>query len=114
MEKYQAIIYEKRISLSKNKIVNNIKDVFNKNKNMASYSVYLSSHMLDEIFNNYLLQYVGKIDIDDKITIRETLEKALNLKLSDLMNEIELNDMYNFSREYIEILIKKPSFNSLI
>lgn len=108
MEKYQSVIYEKRLSLSKNRICNKITDLFNLNKNLASYSVFLSSYMLDEIFNNYLLQYVGKIDIHDKVTIRETIQKALNLNLNDLMNEMELNDMYNHSKEYIELLLSIP------
>ena len=92
-QKYQAIIYEKRISLSKNKIVNNIKDLFNKNKNMASYSVYLSSYMLDEIFNNYLLEYVGKIDIDDK------LEKLIET-MNDCIDRINNDE----NTEFVEII----------
>ena len=89
----------------KKRLVHNIKNVFEKNQQMACYSVFLSPYMLDEIFNCYLVSYVGKIDLNDKETIRELLERALGINLNDLMNEIELSELYTYSKEYIQLLI---------
>jgi hypothetical protein len=41
-----------------------------------------------------LFQYVGKVNLDDKETIRIMLENSLGINLNDLMSEIEFTEMY--------------------
>lgn len=100
------------VNTEKKIIVHNIKHLFEKNNELASYSIFLSTCVLDEIFNLYLIQYVGKVDLDDKENIRIMLENALRLNLNDLMNEIELLDMYNFSKQYIQLMITGSGYPS--
>lgn len=93
------------IKAEKKRLVQNIKAIFENNNQLASYSVFLSTYVLDEIFNCYLAQYVGRVDLNDKETIRNMLENALGINLNDLMNEIELLELYNYSKQYIQLLI---------
>lgn len=93
------------IQSQKKLLVNNIKYLFEQNRNMACYSMFLCETMFDMIFETYLKQYLNKIDLDDKQTIRNMLENILQIKLTDYMNDFELNEMHIYSKNYIELLI---------
>ena len=93
------------IENEKKRLVHNIKNVFEKNMNLACYSIFLSTYFFDELFNSYLKQYIGKINIDDTNKIRDMIEKTLVLDLDKLMNEIELIELYNYSKQYIILLM---------
>lgn len=95
------------INESKKLIVHNIKNIFEKNNNLACYSIFLTTFFFDTIFESYLQSYVGKVNINDKNIIRNMIEKTLDIKLNDYMNEIELLEMYNYCKSYILILMKE-------
>ena len=100
-----TIGYNNDIANEKKLLIQNIRYLFDQNKNMACYSMFLNEMMFDMIFQTYLKQYLGKINLDDKNTIRNMLETILQIKLTDYMNEFELNEMHIHCKNYIQLLI---------
>ena len=93
------------IDTQKKIIVHNIKNLFEKNYNLACYSIFLTTYFFDSLFECYLQSYVGKVNLDDKDKIKDLIENTLDINLNEYMNEIELIEMYNYCKNYIIILI---------
>jgi len=91
---------------TKKQIVHKIKYIFEKNDNLACYTMFLSITTFDAIFETYLTEYIG-VDLNDVEFIKSKLEAVLDLKLSDFLNLDDLFQMYFLCKEYIEILLKK-------
>lgn len=105
VKKIYTVDCKNDIQSQKKLLVNNIKYLFEQNRNMACYSMFLNEMMFDMIFETYLKKYLNKIELDDKETIRNMLENILQIKLTDYMNDFELNEMHIYSKNYIELLI---------
>jgi hypothetical protein len=95
--------------MSKTELCNFIKDIFQKNKLLSSYSFLINTYFLDGIFTMHLKQYVSQIDLDDIPTIRNVLESSLQIKLDDYFSEDELDDLYFNSKKYIQFLLENEN-----
>ena len=73
----------------KSELCNFIKDIFQKNKLLSSYSFLINTFFLDGIFMMHLKQYVGQIDLDDIPTIKNVLETSLQIKLEECLQKMK-------------------------
>lgn len=101
---------EKNIQDTKLEIVSEIKDIFNKNKFLSSYSGYLSTYFFDVLFEDYIQEYVNKIDENDIQTIKEIIEKSLDMKLNEFLKSDELLELYVLAKQYIHTLLINKTY----
>lgn len=91
----------------KNELVKKIKVIFDNNAFLSVYSGFLCSYLFDSIFENYVQNYVDKVDENDIQTIKEIIEVSLDMKLSDFLSVDEVFQMYFLCKEYIKILLNE-------
>ena len=93
----------------KSELCNFIKDIFQKNKLLSSYSFFINTYFLDGIFMMHLKQYVGKIDLDDIPTIKNVLETSLQIKLEEYFTQDEIDELYFNSKKYIQYILENEN-----
>jgi hypothetical protein len=95
--------------MEKKLILNKIKTIFDNNDKLIGYSPFLCCYLFDCIFECHIEQYIGCVDETDKDTIKNIIEKGLDMSLNELMTDNELDSMYILCLKYIKIMINEKN-----
>jgi len=93
--------------MEKKELVGKIKNIFNNNDYLRTYSPFLCEYLFDSIFECYIKEYVGNVNENDIDLIKNIIEKSLEMKLGDFLNVDEIYNLYLVCKDYIKILIEK-------